>query len=242
MYKLKVRKILFCLILIVAICYSSLFYDFVYASTDSEIQELIDFLDEYEENLGDLNEFQEVFDQFYNDLDSAINVTDSLKEKLREDIDLLDNVTGMNSAILSLLKTQFNDQVDNLTNDNLTDMRKEIKAIKEWVDGKIGAAEEEDIETEDDTNEVVETDEDENIETSGTNETINADSSSRSESSSNSSRNSSLETNENTSQNETSSDEDMPYTGKSENLIIMIVLSSIVSIILIIKYKQIEDE
>ena len=98
MYIIKKSIILIC-IFILMLMLTSLFCS-VQSVTESERQDLIDLLDEYKEDLGNLSEFKEVVDKTYNDLYSATTVDDSLKETLREDIDLLDTVTDLNPLIL----------------------------------------------------------------------------------------------------------------------------------------------
>ena len=132
----KKAIILICIFILTFIS-TSLFHS-VLGVTASERQELIDLLNEYKGDLGNLNEFKEVVDITYNDLYSATTVDDTLKEKLREDIDLLDNVTDLNPLILTVLKVELNSQVDNLTDSNLEEMQEEISIIKEWTDEQLG--------------------------------------------------------------------------------------------------------
>ena len=132
----KKAIILICIFILTFIS-TSLFHS-VLGVTASERQELIDLLNEYKGDLGNLNEFKEVVDITYNDLYSTTTVDDTLKEKLREDIDLLDNVTDLNPLILTVLKVELNSQVDNLTDSNLEEMQEEISIIKEWTDEQLG--------------------------------------------------------------------------------------------------------
>ncbi len=108
----------------------------VFAVTESEKQELIELLNEYQGDLGNLIEFKLIVDKTYNDLHSVSSVDDTLKETLRADIDSLDTVSDLNPLILTVLKVELNSQVDNLTNSNLHEMQEEIAIIKEWSDQK----------------------------------------------------------------------------------------------------------
>ena len=76
----------------------------VLAVTASEKQELLDLLNEYEGDLGNLIEFKLIVDKTYTDLHSVSSVDDSLKETLRADIDMLDTVSDLNPLILTALK------------------------------------------------------------------------------------------------------------------------------------------
>ena len=108
----------------------------VLAVTDSEKQELLDLLNEYEGDLGNLIEFKLIVDKTYTDLHSASSVDDSLKETLRADIDMLDTVSDLNPLILTTLKVELNSQVDKLDDSLLGEMQEEIAIIKEWSDQK----------------------------------------------------------------------------------------------------------
>lgn len=108
----------------------------VFAVTESEKQELIELLNEYQGDLGNLIEFKLIVDKTYNDLHSGLSVDDTLKETLRADIDKLDTVSDLNPLILTVLKVELNSQVENLTNSNLHEMQEEIAIIKEWSDQK----------------------------------------------------------------------------------------------------------
>ena len=108
----------------------------VLAVTASEKQELLELLNEYEGDLGNLIEFKLIVDKTYTDLHSVSSVDDSLKETLRADIDMLDTVTDLNPLILTALKVELNSQVDKLDNSLLGEMQEEIAIIKQWSDQK----------------------------------------------------------------------------------------------------------
>ena len=110
----------------------------VYAETSSEDkQELIDMLNQYKNDLGDLNQVKTVVDQLYSDINSASTGDDNLKKTLTEDINMLDNVTGMNPLILTVLKSELSSQVEQLSDSNLSELKDEVAVIKEWVDTQV---------------------------------------------------------------------------------------------------------
>ena len=130
----KLNKNIFIIILLSFFIFS-LLTPFSFAKTEKE--ELIELLDEYKSGLGDLSQFKQVVDKTYNDLNSADSVTDELKQTLKNDVTLLDNVSGIDSFILVVLKSELNSQIDKLDADTLKDMKEEITVIKEWVDDNV---------------------------------------------------------------------------------------------------------
>ena len=221
MYIIKKSIILIC-IFILMLMLTSLFCS-VQSVTESERQDLIDLLDEYKEDLGNLSEFKEVVDKTYNDLYSATTVDDSLKETLREDIDLLDTVTDLNPLILTALKIELNSQVNILSDSNLEEMQEEISIIKEWTDEQVGVSNTETPNNNGNTNNM---DNDSNINTNDEqqNSYIN-------------NQGASTYQTQNTAQEPTS----LPYTGANSIITIIIILLSISIIISIIRYKQFKD-
>ena len=107
----------------------------VFGKTESD--ELKELLDEYEEDLGDLSQFKTIVDETYNDLYNATKVDDTLKDKLRKDVEKFEKIDGINPLIVSVLDIELNSQINNLSDDNLDEMREEITAIKEWVDENV---------------------------------------------------------------------------------------------------------
>ncbi len=217
----KKAIILICIFILTFIS-TSLFHS-VLGVTASERQELIDLLNEYKGDLGNLNEFKEVVDITYNDLYSATTVDDTLKEKLREDIDLLDNVTDLNPLILTVLKVELNSQVDNLTDSNLEEMQEEISIIKEWTDEQLGIS---------------------NTDTPNNNN--NDDTNIDNVPNTNEEQQNNDSDNQNTpityqSQNMNQATTSLPYTGTSSILIGFIILLSISMVVSIIRYKQFKD-
>lgn len=130
-----IKKTLFVLLIFLLI-FMSLKTTVSYAKTESE--ELKELLDEYEEDLGDLDQFKKVVDEIYNDLNTATKVDKTLKDKLNASIDKIGNVDGISPLLKSILDIELKSQVSNLTDENIGEMREEISVIKEWVDSKVG--------------------------------------------------------------------------------------------------------
>lgn len=221
----KKAIILICIFILTFIS-TSLFHS-VLGVTASERQELIDLLNEYKGDLGNLNEFKEVVDITYNDLYSTTTVDDTLKEKLREDIDLLDNVTDLNPLILTVLKVELNSQVDNLTDSNLEEMQEEISIIKEWTDEQLGISNTDTPNNNNDNNNNDDTNIDNVPNTNEEQQNNDSD-------------------NQNTpityqSQNINQATTSLPYTGTSSIIIGFIILLSISMVVSIIRYKQFKD-
>lgn len=105
-----------------------------YASMDPE--QIKSLFDMYENNLGDINDLKKVIDQMYADVNGATKVDDQLKATLKKDVQSLNSVSGIDANVVTMLSTQLNTEIDNLTDDNLNDMKKEVTTIKEWVDNK----------------------------------------------------------------------------------------------------------
>ena len=136
MCKMKnINKKIFFLLLIFLVAFIGLKVNVVCAS--SEAEELKELLSENEENLGNLQQFKEVIDGIYNDLNEVTEVDEAFREKLKSDIDKLDNVDGINPVFKSVLDIELKAQADNLTNENIGEMREEILAMKEWTDDKV---------------------------------------------------------------------------------------------------------
>lgn len=136
MCKMKnINKKIFFLLLIFLVAFIGLKVNVVCAS--SEAEELKELLSENEENLGNLQQFKEVIDGIYNDLNEVTEVDEAFREKLKSDIDKLDDVDGINPLFKSVLDIELKAQADNLTNENIGEMREEILAMKEWTDDKV---------------------------------------------------------------------------------------------------------
>ena len=186
----------------------------VLAVTASEKQELLELLNEYEGDLGNLIEFKLIVDKTYTDLHSVSSVDDSLKETLRADIDMLDTVTDLNPLILTALKVELNTQVDKLDNSLLGEMQEEIAIIKEWSDQKAA--------------ELGYTD------TPNNNEDIN-------QNQPNEDINQNTQTTTSLPQEIQQVATSLPYAGTGSIIIGFIVLLIISAIISIIRYKQLKD-
>lgn len=186
----------------------------VLAVTASEKQELLELLNEYEGDLGNLIEFKLIVDKTYTDLHSVSSVDDSLKETLRADIDMLDTVTDLNPLILTALKVELNSQVDKLDNSLLGEMQEEIAIIKEWSDQKAA--------------ELGYTD------TPNNNEDIN-------QNQPNEDINQNTQTTTSLPQEIQQVATSLPYAGTGSIIIGFIVLLIISAIISIIRYKQLKD-
>ena len=187
----------------------------VYGKTEAD--ELKELLDEYEEDLGDLNQLKKVVDVTYNDLYTATKVDDALKEKLREDISNFENIDGINPLILSVLDIELNSQVNNLDDDNIDDMREEISVIKEWVDAKVGTSED-DGKKDDNKN-------------NGTNDGANNDSN----------NNVNKVDQSNPTIDPTTSGEKIPYAGAQNIIKILVVIAGISIIVFVIKYRELKE-
>lgn len=219
----KKAIILICIFTLIFIS-TSLFYP-VLGVTASEKQELIDLLNEYKGDLGNLSEFKEVVDITYNDLYSATTVDDVLKEKLRQDIDLLSTITDLNPLILTVLKAELNSQVNSLTNNNLKEMQEEISIIKEWTDEQLG---------------ISNTDSPINNENNN-DENIDNVPNTNMEQPNNNSNNSNMPSTTYQSQSMNQAATALPYTGTSSIIIGLIILFSISIVVSIIRCKQFKD-
>lgn len=130
------KKIIFIVMICLAIIGSDIVKN-VYASSEEE--QLLELLDQYKDNLGNLKELKQVIDTLYNDVNSATKVDDELKEKLSLDIDGLKNVTGINPLLLNTLEVELKSQIESLTDENLNDFKHEISVIKGWVDQQVSS-------------------------------------------------------------------------------------------------------
>lgn len=131
----KINQKIITIILIVLLIVIGVNVRPVFGKTESD--ELKELLDEYEEDLGDLSQFKTIVDETYNDLYNATKVDDTLKDKLRKDVEKFGKIDGINPLIVSVLDIELNSQINNLSDDNLDEMREEITAIKEWVDENV---------------------------------------------------------------------------------------------------------
>lgn len=121
-----------------------------YAQTAEE--ELKTTLTEFKDQLGNLNQFKEVVDEVYIELNAATEVTPELKENLKKSLSKLREVEGINPLIADVLVQELEGQVNVLTNETLTEMKSEIKVIKEWVDEEIKNSENDGVTGDDNNN------------------------------------------------------------------------------------------
>lgn len=99
--------------------------------------ELVQLLNEFESELGDLKQLKVIVDNINNELNSATSVDQTLKDKLNAEVDKLNTVTGMNPLILNVLEIEIKSQISQADSSNIGDLKEEISVIKEWVDSKV---------------------------------------------------------------------------------------------------------
>lgn len=99
--------------------------------------ELKQVLTEYKDQIGDLKQFKEFIDEVYEVLDGETEVTQELKDNLSTSIKKLQDVEGINPLIASVLIQELEGQSNVLTNENLPEMKAEIRVMKEWVEEEI---------------------------------------------------------------------------------------------------------
>ena len=111
--------------------------------------ELTELLNECKSDLGDLEEFKAVVELVYTDLDSAETLDDSLKTKLNNDIEKLDEVSGINKLASSILKQELKNKIATLTESNVESYKEELRTVIEWAEDEINSNNEENLEGED---------------------------------------------------------------------------------------------
>ena len=99
--------------------------------------ELKQVLTDYKEQLGDLKQFKEFIDEVYGVLDGETEVTQELKTNLITSIRKLQDVEGINQLIAGVLIQELEGQANILTNENLPEMKTEIRVMKEWVEEEL---------------------------------------------------------------------------------------------------------
>lgn len=211
----KFYKIIFLIALFILIIINCSITD-VYAQ--SEREELLELLDDYKEDLGDLTEFKQVIDKIYDDLYSSTKVDDSLKEKLNTDIDALTDVTNIDPLMATVLEIELKSQVNNLTDSNIDEMREEISILKEWADKQVAS---------NDNNNNEENKPDIPGETNKPSETDVP----------NKPVDNSTTTNQNSNESLLNK---LPYAGKI-NISLMLIVLIIISLFCIIKYRQFKE-
>ena len=181
-------------------------------------EKIIKILEENEKELGDLKELKIIVDTIYNDLNKATKVDDELKNKLREDVDKLDTVTGINPTLASSLKIVLNMQIDDLTDENLNDMKITVMTIKQWVDKKVES------DTDDSTNNNNNNNNDNDNKMEEKKDEINASN-----------------TNTNTIVDETIAKDVIPHAGKIGGIIIVISILLGIALIYGVKYNKLKE-
>lgn len=191
-----------------------------YASMDPE--QIKSLFDMYENNLGDINDLKKVIDQMYADVNGATKVDDQLKATLKKDVQSLNNVSGIDANVVTMLSTQLNTEIDNLTDDNLSDMKKEVTTIKEWVDNKASTSSSSSTNTSTNTNAGT---------TAGT----------TSNSGTTTTDNSNKQTTKNKETDKTSVKSDIPKAGISNKTFLVLAVIIGTMIILAIKYRDLKE-
>ena len=181
-------------------------------------EKIIKILEENEKQLGDLKELKIIVDTIYNDLNKATKVDDELKNKLREDVDKLDTVTGINPTLASSLKIVLNMQIDDLTDENLNDMKITVMTIKQWVDKKVES------DTDDSTNNNNNNNNDNDNKMEEKKDEINASNN-----------------NANTIVDETIAKDVIPHAGKIGGIIIVISILLGIALIYGVKYNKLKE-
>ncbi len=87
--------------------------------------------------LGDLEQLKQVINTAYNDLISAETIDDSVKTKLKNDIAQLSNVNGLSSSIVEYLQSEFENRIDNLTEENVSQMKSLMTTVNNWVNTEV---------------------------------------------------------------------------------------------------------
>lgn len=208
----KLYKTIFLILLLTLLSLNFLVVN-VYAQ--SEREELLEILDEYKDDLGDLKEFKQVLDKLNDDVSSATTVDDDLKQRLSSDVNELTSISGMNPLIANVLEIELQSQIENLTDSNIDEFREEVSVLKEWADKQVGADNNKNNNEQNNTNEL-----------NTLNKTV--------ENSSSENKNSVVNVVE--VQN-VSSYKTLPYAGKI-NIALIVIIIIINAVFCIIKYKK----
>lgn len=205
---------------------------FVYASMDAE--QIKTLFDMYENNLGDINDLKKVIDQMYNDVNGATKVDDQLKATLKNDVQNLNTISGIDANVVTLLSTQLNTEIDNLTDDNLTSMKEEVTNIKQWVDNKVASSSSSSTNT--NTGTTTGTTNNSGATTNTTN-TINTTTNTSTVNNNNSSK----QTTTTNISDKTSVKNKIPHAGSTNTAFVIFAISVVVMIILAIKCKNLKE-
>lgn len=130
------KKIILFSFLIFSILLSFIICPTTVKASTADKEELMQVLNEYQNDLGNLQQLKVIIDQMNSDLNNATTINDTVKAKLTEDIDKLQTVEGMNPLVLNVLEVELKSHVENADNSNVDDLKEEFTALKEWVDVK----------------------------------------------------------------------------------------------------------
>ena len=200
-----------------------------YASMDPE--QIKSLFDMYENNLGDINDLKKVIDQMYADVNGATKVDDQLKATLKKDVQSLNSVSGIDANVVTMLSTQLNTEIDNLTNDNLSDMKEEVSTIKQWVDNKVATGSSSSTNTSAGTT----------TNTTTTNTTTTTTTPSTTNTTSTTANNSNNQTTKNKVTDKTSVKSDIPKAGISNKTFLVLAVIIGAMVILAIKYRGLKE-
>ena len=200
-----------------------------YASMDPE--QIKSLFDMYENNLGDINDLKKVIDKMYADVNGATKVDDQLKATLKKDVQSLNSVSGIDANVVTMLSTQLNTEIDNLTDDNLSDMKEEVSTIKQWVDNKVATGSSSSTNTSTGTT----------TNTTTTNTTTTTTTPSTTNTTSTTANNSNNQTTKNKVTDKTSVKSDIPKAGISNKTFLVLAVIIGAMVILAIKYRGLKE-
>ena len=200
-----------------------------YASMDPE--QIKSLFDMYENNLGDINDLKKVIDQMYADVNGATKVDDQLKATLKKDVQSLNSVSGIDANVVTMLSTQLNTEIDNLTDDNLSDMKEEVSTIKQWVDNKVATGSSSSTNTSAGTT----------TNTTTTNTTTTPTTPSTTNTTSTTANNSNNQATKNKVTDKTSVKSDIPKAGISNKTFLVLAVIIGAMVILAIKYRGLKE-
>lgn len=128
----NISKKIICILMVCSFIVISFGINNAYAATAEE--ELVQVLDEYKDDIGDIEAFGKVMDKLYQDISSATEVNDELKAKLKADVNELASVPDINPIILQILDVELKSQIENLDESNIQEMQQEVLVMKQWAE------------------------------------------------------------------------------------------------------------
>ncbi len=123
----NISKKIICILMVCSFIVISFVINNAYAATAEE--ELVQVLDEYKDDIGDIEAFGKVMDKLYQDISSATEVNDELKAKLKADVNELASVPDINPLILQILDVELKSQIENLDESNVSILKKDLEKI-----------------------------------------------------------------------------------------------------------------